>query len=63
MLGIKEKITLQRAVQEGIKSLKAGIKDIRERIATQRRVKEALPEELKEVSDPGDAKVSVKSTS
>lgn len=42
MLGIKEKITLQRAVQEGIKSLKAGIKDIRERITTQRRVKEAL---------------------
>lgn len=42
MLGIKEKITLQRAVQEGIKSLKAGIKDIRERIATQRRVIEAL---------------------
>ncbi len=42
MLGIKEKISLQRAVQEGINSLKAGIKDIRERIATQRRVKESL---------------------
>lgn len=42
MLGIKEKLALQRTVKDGIDSLKDGIKDIRQRLATQRQVKEAL---------------------
>lgn len=42
MLGIKEKITLQKAVKSNLNALKAGVQNIREKITIQRSIKEAL---------------------
>ena len=46
MLSLKEKLSLQKTVKSGLDSLKAGIADLRARLATQREIKEAL-EKLK----------------
>ena len=42
MLSLKEKLSLQTTVKNGLDSLKAGIADLRARLATQREIKEAL---------------------
>lgn len=42
MLSLKEKLELQKAIKAGIDRLKAGIADLRERLAVQRNVKESL---------------------
>ncbi len=42
MLGIKEKITLQKTVKNSWNALKAGVQNIREKITLQRSIKDAL---------------------
>lgn len=42
MLGIREKLALQKTVKEGITRLKAGVENIRERISLQKEIKESL---------------------
>ncbi|MBQ7609092.1 MAG: hypothetical protein IJU76_14175 [Desulfovibrionaceae bacterium] len=42
MLSVREKLSLQRSVKEGLTTLKAGVQDVRERLQLQRSVKEML---------------------
>lgn len=42
MLGIREKLALQKTVKEGINRLKAGVGNIRERLSLQKEIKESL---------------------